>query len=462
MNRLLTAFATLFFILGVSGLVTPGTFGGLGTPVAAAQGTKTAATTVGVWSESGELDIDREFLENETEKLPLPDEVKHVEYLVFSENDEKFNDTVEKWVKANRPELLADSKQRWANGVLISAVGLDPRKNGIYCGDDVCSAMGLNNGRHRDYALEGGKSSFKAKRFGAGLLEQVKAANEDPSVHAAKDKRDETFGWLFGGIGTLTGIGAAIGAIFYGRNQRAKRTRNKFDYISKNYGRVAGALQEIDVRAHNLTSPLANDELRKQWTEVRDTFLELHDTQSRIPDLFGADKKTLLKYSKDVGKMHLATERMEKAEENINKLFDMEHGSVDARRRELSDLRSNLREAKLETSKYDADVDELIARVEQLSQQLDSPDFMNTYAVLLADSAQVFKYVTEEKDYKGTDGEVPKLYDKDWRPGYGYNSYVPFVTYSAWHSDAVAAASSSSTDTTYSSGFTGGGGSSSW
>lgn len=455
----LVALATVLAPSALALSEAPGVGNNLGTTAgadAAPSSPAAGSVQVSVFSDNGALDVDREFLEQETAKLDLPPEVTRVHYVLLSTNDDKFNDTMEQHIRATEPSMIADNDDRWANGVLISAVGLDPRRNGLYCGDDVCAALGLDKGSHLDHALDAGKDSFKNDRFGPGLLQQVSAALEEP-----EDGNGGMWGGIIGGTAVVGGLGAMATAFVAMRKSSAKKRREQFDYVSKNYGRIGQKLQEIDVRAHSLTSPIANDELRRQWAEVRDTFLSLHDTQSRIPDLLGADDKTLRKYGKDISSMYEATTHLEQAENNIDKLWDMEHGDTATRRRELENLREDLRAARLETAQHDAEVNELLHRCEQLALRLEADNFMDDYARLLRDSAVTSGYIAKEKGFKGLDNEAPKLHESGWRPGVGYYSYTPFVIMSTWNDEAQAA-SSTSTNTSYSSGFSGGGGSSSW
>ena len=97
-------------------------------------------------------------------------------------------------------------------------------------------------------------------------------------------------------------------------------------------------------------------------------------------------------------------------------------------------------------------------------------DFMDRYARLVVDYRLVVEAIRDREmsDVDAAedagDRHAPRLYDAEWRAGYGYNGFVPFYVASSWHShdvQAAQAASSSTTNTSFSSTtFSGGGGSS--
>lgn len=438
MKRLFIAFLTVLFA------------------IASAPAAHASAVQVTVSSQSGELSAaDREFLEAETAKLNLPEQVKEVHYVVFTNNKSKFNDTMEQFAREKHPDWLSEDNDKWAPGVLIVSVGLDPRRNGLYCGDDVCAALNLDGNGHLEKSLAAGKDSFKAGRYAAGLFAMTKAANQE-------SKSSPWVGWLVGGLVGTGGLFVAVITPILLRRAKIKKARENFAFVSQHYADVAQRITEIDVMAHNLNSPLADDRLRLDFDEVRNQFLSVHELQQRIPDLAGAPNKVFAKYAKDIEKMKDATEKMRTASANIETLSKMERGDEHVRRSELSRLRVDLREATLKSSAHHLEGQRLVELTETLDVR--SPDFMDTFARLLDDTTLFFKLVATEKNLKGQDsGTTPRVYESGWAPGYGYHSYVSFSLMNSWHDDAIRAeSSSSSVDTSYSSGFSGGGGSSSW
>ena len=65
-------------------------------------------------------------MERDVERLDVPAVVQQLHYIVFEENDDNINDTVENYLRDNRPDLIGD--EYFTDGVLIVGVGLDPAR----------------------------------------------------------------------------------------------------------------------------------------------------------------------------------------------------------------------------------------------------------------------------------------------------------------------------------------------
>ena len=429
-----------------------------------------AALEVGVTDPGDLLTVaDEELLASEPAIMGLPPQVSHVEFVVFETGEDNLNDTMLEFAQGMRGDLV--SGDSWAPGRLIVAVSMDPRRNGIYCGDDVCVAMDLFEGAHLDGSLEAMKDPLRRGNTTAGLLAGVSAA-ADPSVALESPGTPSWVGWAFGGaaVAAVGGIGMWIRSL---RKTQASTARERYDQISREYGRVAGELDGIDVRANSLSSPLADDELRSQWEDVKQRFLELDTVMGRIghlrPDSTDSEFR---KASGDIGTAHLTVEQMDLAEKNIDEMFRMEQGDATVRRRQLGELRKDMVSAGLGTS--DARLGHqsqlLQQRVDELASNTAAPDFMDRYARLVVDYRLVVDAIRQREmsDVKAAknagDRHAPRIYDTDWRVGHGYGGFVPYYMVSTWHTqDVQAAESASSTNTSYSSSsFSGGGGSSSW
>ncbi|MBB1058146.1 DUF5129 domain-containing protein, partial [Dietzia sp. B19] len=172
----------------------------------------------------------------------------------------------------------------------------------------------------------------------------------------------------------------------------------------------------------------------------------------------------------DIETAHTTVDQMETAEKNIDQLFRMEQGDADVRRRQLGELHEDMLAAALgtEDERLAAEARALDARADELSRDTQAADFMDRYARLVVDYRLVVEAIraremadVEAADDAG-DRHAPRLYDRDWRAGYGYNGFVPFYVVSSWHAhDVQAAQAASSTNTSYSNAsFSGGGGSS--
>src|SRR5699024_11374252 len=79
----------------------------------------------------GVLSADDEArLERDAERIDAPAVVEQLHYMVFEENDDNVNDTVEEYLRDNRPDLIGDDY--FADGFLIVCVGLVPRQAFIF------------------------------------------------------------------------------------------------------------------------------------------------------------------------------------------------------------------------------------------------------------------------------------------------------------------------------------------
>ena len=416
---------------------------------------------------------DERLLLDRTPSIDLPVEVTDVTYILFPTNDDNLNDTVLHFGREERPDLISEAGDKWAPGALIVAVGRDPQRMGVYCGDDVCDAADIYAPGRLDGILDRMRPPLRDGNLAAGMLEGTKAVADPTAVRESSDLP----GWvgaLIGGVFAVGGLGAAVFAWRFTRRKAIRKAREQFDGVQRDYGRVAQQLQAIDVRAHSLTSPLANDALRRQWEEVKTGFLGLNTTFDQLEGLSaGAEDREFWRRRKAIATAHEQVTRLRTAEENIEQLAQMEHGDADVRRRELTDLHEDILRAVADIEDIDLKnrLSLLDDRVLALRDRLDAPGFMDEFAGLVSDHRVLVeaaqKKLYEEsgtKEGRDRDRRAPALWDSGWRPGYGYGNYVPYATVYSWHSaDVQAAQSSGSATTGYSSGgFSGGGGSSSY
>ena len=456
--------ASLLLVLAVLGLA-PGVSTAAAAPVATAP--------VEVIDIADELSpADEQLLIDRTPGIDLPDEVTTVTYLLFPDNDDNLNDTVRTFGEEERRDLISEEADKWAPGSLIVAVGLDPRRMGVYCGDDVCDAAGIYADGRLDGILDRMRPPLQNENWAAGLLEGTKAVADPTAVRESSDLP----GWAIGlivGVPTAIGLGIAGFVAASSRRKATARAREQFDEVQRDYGRVARELQAIDVRAHSLTSPLADDALRRQWEEVKTGFLGLDTTFDRLDGLTAdsSDKEFRTRRT-TIATAHEQVVRLRTAEDNIEQLARMEHGDADVRRRELTDLHQDVLQAITDIDDVDLKnrLQLLDDRVLALRSDLAAPGFMDTFADLVTDH-RVLVTAAQDRLYgeSGTkqreqeERRAPALWEDTWRPGYGYGNYVPYAMVASWHSADVSAASSSSATTGYSSGgFSGGGGSSSF
>ena len=439
----------------------------------------TSTFSTEVHNPEGVLSADDEArLERDAERLDAPAVVEQLHYMVFEENDDNVNDTVEEYLRDNRPDLIGDDY--FADGVLIVGVGLDPRQAFIFAGEDVAEALDLRDSSHLDDALDAIKPGVKDNNIPAGLFAGANAATdistlaEDRYNDAVGDRIAAMVGSGIGGGGAIFATGLGVGAYRRSKAKKIAQARAEMSLVGKEYGQLAARLDQVDIRAHSLTSPFANATMRSEWEEVRDRFFHIHDQVDSLGNL--TSKSSDEKYLEQADAIHQAavtTREVSYAEDNIDKLYRLEHGDEVVRRTELHALRDDVVEAQvaLDDAKSGLyrELQNLRERADSLMNSTQSPDFLDQYVILLGDYRTALEQLRKQKfndldESENTALTAPGITSPDYRVGYGYNNFVPFWALSTWHSTNSAAQSSggSSANTGFSSGFSGAGGSSSF
>lgn len=413
----------------------------------------------------------------DAERLEVPAVVTQLHYMVFADNHENVNDTVEEFARDTRPDLISADDDHFADGVLIVGVGLDPRQSFVFAGNDVADALHLHSGSHLDKAVTAIQPGVKDNNIPAGLFAGADAATDTETLarDLYGDARNNRVGAIIGGgVGAAGGAAAAAagaGAVLRTRRKKALIARQHYDLVSREYGSLAQRLDHIDIRAHSLTSPFADNQMRKQWEEVRDRFLNLHDHVDSFSHLSASSPdKAFLSHSTELDDAAETTTQVSYAEANIDSLFRLEHGDETVRRTELAALREDVIAAQLEIGESGSELSQRLGgierRADELSASASSPSFMDQFVVLLGDYRLALAQLQEQRfsDVKpASELAAPAIYDRNYRPGYGYHDFVPFWALSTWHSSNVQAheaTQSSSTNSSFSSGFSGAGGSS--
>nr|WP_278417551.1 DUF5129 domain-containing protein [Corynebacterium stationis] len=439
----------------------------------------TSTFSTEVHNPEGVLSADDEArLERDAERIDAPAVVEQLHYMVFEENDDNVNDTVEEYLRDNRPDLIGDDY--FADGVLIVGVGLDPRQAFIFAGEDVAEALDLRDSSHLDDALDAIKPGVKDNNIPAGLFAGANAATdistlaEDRYNDAVGDRITAVVGSGIGGGGAIFATGLGVGASRRSKAKKIAQARAEMSLVGKEYGQLAARLDQVDIRAHSLTSPFANATMRSEWEEVRDRFFHIHDQVDSLGNL--TSKSSDEKYLEQADAIHQAavtTREVSYAEDNIDKLYRLEHGDDVVRRTELQALRDDVVEAQvaLDDAKSGLylELQNLRERADSLMNSTQSPDFLDQYVILLGDYRTALEQLRKQKfndldESENTALAAPGITSPDYRVGYGYNNFVPFWALSTWHSTNSAAQSSggSSANTGFSSGFSGAGGSSSF
>ncbi|HCJ69253.1 MAG TPA: DUF5129 domain-containing protein, partial [Corynebacterium casei] len=271
---------------------------------------------------------DEARMERDVERLEAPAVVEQLHYMVFEENDDNVNDTVEEYLRDNRPDLIGDDS--FADGVLIVGVGLDPRQAFVFAGDDVAEALDLRDSSHLDDSLDAIKPGVEDNNIPAGLFAGANAATdistlaEDRYNDAVGDRIGAMVGSGIGGGGVIFATGMGIGAYRRSKAKKVAQARAEMSLVGKEYGELATRLDQIDIRAHSLTSPFANATMRNEWEEVRDRFFNIHGQVDSLGNLTSQSPDE--KYLEQADAIHQAavtTREVSHAEDNIDKLYGL-------------------------------------------------------------------------------------------------------------------------------------------
>jgi uncharacterized membrane protein YgcG len=420
-------------------------------------------------------DAARQDLAAQTGPL-VPDSVRQVDYIFLGDgaedgwdDDDNFNDEALDWVGDHRPDLVPGGTGKgatWRDGSLILVIGVATHGNGVYCGDDVCDALDLRKGGHLDQTLADMKPGLKDGDYVRGMIDGLRTAGDPSKV---VDNSGE--GWFIAGI-TVVVLAPSAGILVWQRRRKRRAVtataREQFTDLTDHYSDIALRLDQIDVRAHSLTSRIADAELRRQWEDCRDAFLEVDKIVGDTGLSVQSTDKEFRARAGTVADADEAVDHMRNAEENIDRIFAMEQGDADVRRSETDELIDDIVDARrgTENPAVSRQLKALAQRCATLRDAPDTPDFMARFATVIAEYSRVMELVEREMEKLRLDVEgrvPPRIWDADYRVGSGYRGWTPYRTVSGWHAaDVQRFASSSSTNTSFSSGFSGGGGSSRW
>ncbi|MCQ4617362.1 DUF5129 domain-containing protein [Corynebacterium sp. CCUG 18816] len=424
---------------------------------------------------------DQAQLEQNLQRIDHPEVVRTIHILAFNNAEntrENINDTIEEYFRAHYPDEILD-KHGFRDGTLILAVDMAHRHHAIYAADDVADVLDLHSESSRvssviDAMVPGLQSNnVPAALFAGASLAMDTAGLQEERYDAAVN--DRTWGGIGAGMGAgaLAGVVGGTGVALRNRRRRLiEQARADYSLVTKEYADLAGRLDGIDVRANSLNSAFADAELRRQWGDVRDRFLQLHDTVSGaggISSIPISDDAAAYRARKQLADAAETLTHTSHAEDNINRLFNIEQGDTTTRRTDLARLSRDITKAR--TSINDATLRQELVSLEERVRQLDadpaSPTFLDDYLHLLSDYRIILDAVKDKEFSDVKDRHkltTPAIYDKD----YWYPTYIPFVAMQSWHNTNVAAAnsaassSSSGVNTTFSSGFTAAGGSGSF
>ena len=422
---------------------------------------------------------DRDRLVRDTANIDAPEVVTDFHYMVFKTNHENILDDVEELLRSQYPELIDQSKGengRPADGVLIVGVGLDPRQAFIYGGDDVSDELMLNDVSYRESLLDAMKPGVKEGNIPSGLFRTANLAMSADTLadrrisDAESERMGATLGLGLGGGGAAAGLGSVVVAVRSARRKAIAKAREDYELVTSEYTRLAGRLDEVDVRANSLSSAFADETLRQQWAEVRDRFLGMNELVHGAQGLSAInmdDDKDVYKHRKQLADAAESVDHVSNAEDNIDRLFGVEHGDPATRRADLSTIRADVLRARSDVKDEGLrrELDLLMQRIENLDADPSSPTYLDDFVRVLEDYRVILDQVKKKQfsDVKEREKlEAPAVYDS----GFWYGGYVPYAHMHTWHESNVqaeqAAQASSSSSSVSSSGFSAGGGSSSF
>ncbi|CAB1047452.1 hypothetical protein FRC0546_02050 [Corynebacterium diphtheriae] len=188
---------------------------------------------------------DQRRLLNNTDNIEVAQVVKQVHYIVFRTNDENVNDTVENYLRDQRPDLIG--KEYFTDGVLIIGVGLDPRQAFIFAGNDVADAFDLRESAHLEQSLDAIKPGVKDGNIPAGLSNGLRTAVdvraiEEQQYNSAVDARMAAL--VGGGLGAASGGFGIAGIVGITRRRKSRivaQARDNMNVVSRGVRRAGAA-----------------------------------------------------------------------------------------------------------------------------------------------------------------------------------------------------------------------------
>ncbi|MCP1388439.1 hypothetical protein M5J20_09635, partial [Corynebacterium sp. TA-R-1] len=301
---------------------------------------------------------DRQRLIDDAKTINAPEYVTDFHYMVFATNHENILDTVEEYTRDHYPDLIDQSKGtdgEFREGVVIIGVGLDPRQAFAYSGFDIGDELGFTDDGRLNDILDAMKPDVKAGDIPAGLMKSAHLALDADAIgqyqvdYAEGDRVAKTIAGLGAGFGLTTAGGMLLASAQGRRRNQLVKGREDYELVTGEYVRLAQRLDEVDIRAHSLSSAFADAELRKQWVEVRDRFLDLnelvHGAQG-LSTIDMSDDNAVRAHRKQLADAAETVEHTSNAEDNIDRLFAVENGDEAARRTDLAALREDIQEAR--------------------------------------------------------------------------------------------------------------------
>jgi hypothetical protein len=202
-------------------------------------------------------------------------------------------------------------------------------------------------------------------------------------------------------------IACVVGAFVFdeklGLFNEGSELRDGYAETTEQHARIAQQLDELDVRAHSLSSPAVDAELRSWWETCRTAFLRA-DTVIRDSGLTSSSsRRTLREHAAEVREAEAASRTMRDAADVIDRILAVERGDAMERHDSFTYLIGDINEA--EADHYMSDtayprLQELESRVRDLRETAathDGPEILTGYADLVRDFDDVRTAAEREK-----------------------------------------------------------------
>lgn len=401
------------------------------------------------------------------EALPHPSTVTRLRFIVFDDSLDNVNDSVENFMRDTYPAEIGPD--HFADGTLLVGAAMETRHQFIFAGEDVADQLALRSGSHLDASLEAMTEGLRANDIPRGLLDGTRYATDPERVYDYKFTDARLLRAL---VPLPVGGGVFAFALVIGgvpvrrvekRKQRIAEARRDKDLLTREHTALALRLDEIDKRARSVDSRFVDGELRAQWQQVSDRFLELDHAVRDLPVALDSDALANATALADAAQ---TLEDAQRAEEHIDALYRMERGDVAVRQARLAELHDDATHARDAAAKAGDEVlaeglDRISNRFHALAANPEDASFMDTFVRVLGDY-QTSMEVLQARHFaarKGVDDyEAPRL----WEPDFRYPGYVSYHELSLWDATSNSPSTGSGTNSGFSSGFSGSGGSSSF
>ncbi|MGO1948729.1 MAG: hypothetical protein ACTH1D_03795 [Mycobacteriaceae bacterium] len=249
-------------------------------------------------------------------------------------------------------------------------------------------------------------------------------------------------------------------AFLRGRRKVANAAREQFELASEEHRRLSGRVDDVDATARSLTSHLADAGLLDRWEECRESFRQVGGRLTATGLTSGSPDREFRRNAGTVTVLLLDVARMDAAQNSIGLLAAMEQGDHDVRRSELAHLAGDLAASRRFTT--DEGLQDRLRAVEEqteaLATALGAPDFMDRFADTVADYQRVLEDLRTDRmptltmdGYDADKGRrAPRIDERSYRAGCGYDDWVPFTLLARWHAEDTRGAGSSASPTTLS------------